>query len=737
MAPGRWHNGAPQSRGIKMRRQLGVAWVGVLALGGCGAEAPDPPRAAAPAEAAEVRRIDADTIRRATGAIDDARLASAADDLDNWLMVGRTYGAERFSPLDRIHEANVSRLGLAWSLDLETVRGVEATPLAVDGVLFTTGPWSVVYAVDGASGQLIWSFDPEVPRSYAEKACCDVVNRGLALYKGKVYVGTLDGRLVALDAATGEVVWETLTVDSSKPYTITGAPRIVQGKVIIGNGGAEFGVRGYVTAYDAETGRQLWRTYTVPGNPAKPFESAALKAAARTWKGGEWWKVGGGGTVWDSIVYDPELDLLYVGTGNGSPWSRYARSPGGGDNLYLCSILALRPSDGSLVWFFQTTPGDNWDFTSTQPMLLATLEIEGKSRDVLMQAPKNGFFYVLDRKTGEFISGANFAEVTWATGLDENGRPIEAPNLDYDKELQVVKPSPYGAHNWHPMSYSGKTGLVYIPAQEIPSPYLLDPDWEFEPGAWNTALDFSVARDLPVGSEDEVTGSLLAWDPVEQREIWRVPHVTAWNGGTLATAGNLVFQGTADGRFVAYRASDGEKLWESPAGTGVIAGPMSYRAGGDQYVTVSVGWGGAFALAAGAAAAKAGVRGGGRLLGFRIDGTAQLPRQQPRSASPAGLPSTASEQEILAGGALYHRYCYVCHGAQAVSGGVIPDLRHASAEVHASFSDIVLGGIRVSKGMPSFAGRLSSEEVALIQSYLRARAAGATGIDETANAPGD
>ncbi|MEN8183986.1 MAG: PQQ-binding-like beta-propeller repeat protein, partial [Myxococcota bacterium] len=315
--------------------------------------------------------------------VDDARLRDADADPDSWLTHGRNYAEQRYSPLRQIHTGNVGELGLAWFFDTDTTRGVEATPLVSDGVLYTTGSWSVVFAVDARSGELLWKYDPQVPRAWGGKVCCDVVNRGVALYRDRVYLGTLDGRLIALDASSGEVVWEGVTVDQTRPYSITGAPRVVKGRVIIGNGGAEFGVRGYVSAYDTGSGELVWRFYTVPGDPSQPFESPALERAAATWKGGEWWKVGGGGTVWDSMAYDPELDLLYVGTGNGSPWSRYLRSPGGGDNLYLCSVLALRPDTGELVWHYQTTPGDTWDYTSTQHMILADLEIEGRPRKVL------------------------------------------------------------------------------------------------------------------------------------------------------------------------------------------------------------------------------------------------------------------------------------------------------------------------------------------------------------------
>jgi len=660
---------------------------------------------------------------KAVDAVDDAALVAADGDVGNWLSHGRTYSEQRFSPLDEIDDGNVSELGLAWFFDLGTKRGIEATPIVVDGVLYTTGTWSTVFALDAATGEQLWKYDPEVPREKARHACCDVVNRGVAVHKGKVIFGTLDGRLIALEAATGLPVWETLTVDPERPYTITGAPRIVKGKVIIGNGGAEYGVRGYVSAYDAETGEQVWRFYTVPGDPSLPFESPALEAAAETWKGGEWWKVGGGGTVWDSLAFDPELDLLYVGTGNGSPWNRQIRSPGGGDNLYVSSILALRPDDGTLVWHYQSTPGETWDYTATQHMILAELELGGRTRKVLMQAPKNGFFYVLDRETGELLSAEPFVEVTWAEGVDlETGRPIEAATSRYaDGELVTMQPSPHGGHNWHPMSFNPETGLVYIPAQEIPYYYKHDPDFEYHPGAWNLGIDWTVADRFP---REIVSGHLLAWDPVAQKEVWRAQYTGPWNGGVLSTAGNLVFQGTAHGTFAAYRASDGEPLFEASAGTGIVAAPVTYQVDGEQFVTVNAGWGGGFALAAGDAAAAAGTgENRGRVLTFKLGGTEQLPESERLEAEVRAIPAELDAAQVELGQGLFARWCSVCHGAGAESGGVLPDLRKSRPEIYAELDKVVLRGIYKSRGMPSFDAYLGEADVEAIRQYLLKRRA--------------
>lgn len=651
--------------------------------------------------------------------IDDATLRNADARRGEWLTHGRTYDEQRFSPLKQINHANVKTLGLAWSFDTETTRGLEATPLIVDGVMYTTGSWSIVFALDAKTGKQLWQWDPQVPRRYGARACCDVVNRGVALYKGRVYVGTLDGRLVALDAATGQPAWQVVTVDQTKPYTITGAPRVVKGKIIIGNGGGEYGVRGYVSAYDAADGKLAWRFYTVPGDPAQKFESAAMEQAAKTWQG-EWWKIGGGGTVWDSLAYDPELDLLYVGTGNGSPWNPHVRSPGGGDNLYLSSILALRPDTGQLIWHYQTTPGDAWDYTATQHMILADLTINGRKRQVLMQAPKNGFFYVLDRQTGELISAEAFVPVTWAKGIDKpTGRPIENTGVRYATAGIPQKPGPLGAHNWQPMSFNPQTGLVYIPAQETEFYYSQERKFQHRPGAWNLGLDFSLFVEAPTRLPP---GHLLAWDPVAQKERWRAQYPVMWNGGTLATAGNLVFQGTADGRFVAYTADKGEKLWEVKVGTGIIAAPVTYEIDGAQYVAVMAGWGGAFALTGGSVGLPPTP---GRLLTFALNGKQPLPESSaPTIPTIAPIAFTASKETIAQGAVLYAQHCSVCHGIASVGGGgVLPNLALSQPAIYDKFEQIVLGGALIEAGMPSFKEWLKPEDVASLRAYVLSRRA--------------
>jgi PQQ-dependent dehydrogenase (methanol/ethanol family) len=702
-----------------------------LGLAACGeSEAPAPGAAeVAAAPPAADAALDADGIRARVARIDGEAILAADSTPGDWIAHGRTYDEQRHSPLTAITPDNVGELGLAWYADLGTTRGLESTPIVVDGVMFNTGTWSTVFAHDARTGELLWKYDPEVPKEWGVYACCDVVNRGVAAWEGKIFVATLDGRLVALDAGTGSEVWSVQTTPEGEPYTITGAPRIVKDRVIIGNGGGEYGVRGYITAYDVDSGEQQWRFYTVPGNPEEPFEGEHLAAAASTWRGGEWWEVGGGGTVWDSMAYDADLDLMYIGVGNGSPWNRHVRSPGGGDNLYLSSIVAIDPDDGSYVWHYQTTPGDTWDYTATQHMILADLDINGEMRKVIMQAPKNGFFYVLDRTTGEFISAEAYVPVTWASHVDpETGRPVENPDADYAEEPVLTLPAPYGAHNWHPMTYSPRTNLVYIPALEIPFMYGQDNAFTYNPRTWNTAVDVGLGAPPDDTGEELalralVKGHLAAWDPVTQREVWRVQHSGSWNGGLLSTASDLLFQGRADGNFAAYDARDGSLLWETPVHTGVIAAPVTFEADGEQYVTVVAGWGGAFGVASGIPAEEGNVIREGRILTFKLGGEVELPAPpQPRVDWPEPPPMTASVETVEEGEQLFAAYCSVCHGGGAVSSGVLPDLRYMTEETHAIFEGIVRGGAYASRGMVSFAHVLEPEQSGAVHAYLIKRA---------------
>ncbi len=659
--------------------------------------------------------------------VNQSRLLGAEQEPESWLSYGRTYSEQRFSPLDQIDEQSVAKLGLAWSFDLETRRGVEATSLVVDGVMYTTSAWSIVHALDARTGRRLWSYDPNVAKDKSKHACCDVVNRGVAVYEGQVFVGVLDGRLVALDAATGRENWSVATVDPTLPYTITGAPRVIEGKVLIGNGGAEYGVRGFIAAYDATSGERLWRFFTVPGDPALGFENDAMKMAAETWNG-EWWKLGGGGgTVWDAMAYDPELGLLYIGVGNGTPWNQEIRSPGGGDNLFLSSIVALRPGTGEYVWHYQTTPGETWDYTATQHIILADMEIEGRLRKVLMQAPKNGFFYVIDRESGELISANNYIPITWASHVDlATGRPVEKEGARYKDSPFLLMPSYLGGHNWHPMSYNPQTGLVYIPVLDIPAAYAQpQAGFVYRPGATNLGIDGPIAG-LPDDQAERdalrpmIAGRLVAWDPKAQKEAWRVEYRGPWNGGTLTTAGNLVFQGTADAQLVAYRADDGEALWSFPTQTGVVAPPMTFELDGEQYLSVNVGWGGAFALVFGEYIQPESMPNVSRVLTFKLGATGSLPEVDWKPAVAFNPPAQEADAETIAEGHnLYQEVCLGCHGLNAVSGLLIPDLR-GSALLHdaAGWDEVLLGGALRARGMASFADELDGPQSAAIRAYV-------------------
>ena len=663
--------------------------------------------------------------------VDDMALVGAEGRPGDWLSYGRTYKEQRFSPLDQIHVGNVAELGIDWVYDLKADRGIEATPIVVDGVIYATSAWSTVHAVDAATGEPVWDFDPQVDRQSAINLCCGIVNRGVALHEGRVFVGTLDGRLVAVDAATGEVEWDVVTVDQSKPYSITGAPRVVKGMVVIGNGGAEFGVRGYVSAYDAATGELVWRFHTVPGNPVDGFENAAMEKAAETWNG-TWWDYGGGGTVWDAIVYDPELDLLYIGVGNGSPWNRELRSPGGGDNLFLCSIVALDADTGEYRWHYQTVPGDTWDYNSNMDIVLADLELGDKTVKALMHAPKNGFFYVIDRKTGELLSAEAFAEVNWATGIDmETGRPIEREGARYEDGAEVITPGPMGAHNWPSMSYNPQTGLAYFPT--IYQRYLYaDEGVDIENFAASDWQAPSPTDQLGVSwtntgehRADGTRGTLQAWDPVAQKQAWEVQLPVAWNPGTLTTAGNLVIQGRADGYLSAYDAQNGKELWRYPLGLGVAAPPITYKIGDKQYVALLVGWGSAFAIN-GIEAAELGWSYGThmrRLVAFSLDGETQLPELPPPSpAKPLEAPFFEVLDELAAEGSDAYGQCSWCHGPEGVAGGLAPDLRASPIVLsEEAFANVVRSGGLRANGMPSY-HNLSDKQLNALRHYLRQQA---------------
>jgi quinohemoprotein ethanol dehydrogenase len=655
---------------------------------------------------------------------DDQTLANAQDHKGDWLTHGLNYAEDRFSLLDQINKDNVKDLGLAWTIDLASKRGVEATPLYTEGLMYVTGAWSVVYAIDAKKGNILWKYDPKVPGKTAERLCCDVVNRGVALYKGNIYVGTLDGRLIALDAKTGKPHWEVLTVDTTKPYSITGAPRVVDGKVIIGNGGAEFGVRGYITAYDAISGKQVWRFYTVPGDPSKPFENKAMEAAAKTWSG-DWWKYGGGGTAWDAMAYDPALQLLYVGTGNGSPWDRKYRSNGVGDNLYLSSIVALKVNNGEMVWHYQTTPGDSWDFTAAQHIILADLNIKGVKKKVLMQAPKNGFFYVLDRTNGKFISGDPFVYTNWAKKIDSlTGRPIEEPGAHYETVNTDVSPNYNGGHNWQPMAFNSNLQLVYIPARENVTNYGRDTSWKYNKvgfgtgNGWNLSIGTNPTKKTihDTATKNFPRGMLIAWDPIKRKKVWTINQKADWNGGLLATTTNLLFQGTAEGDFICYNGADGKELWKMNLGGGIIAPPITYMLDGKQYVSIAVGWGGGYGMKKKFTPLQT-----GRLFTFVLNGHAPMPSFNTSTTTPA-IPLiniAATQAQLKQGETQFWKYCGTCHVVNEGGGGLAPDLAYSKIAANENtLMAVVYGGAYLSQGMPKFSDRLTKEDILNIQKYI-------------------
>ncbi len=661
--------------------------------------------------------------------VDAARLGGAANEPDQWLMDGRTYDAQRYSPLKDINESSVAQLGLAWYAELDTFRGVEATPLFVDGVLYDISAWNITTAYDARDGKLLWTYDPRVPREWGRYACCEPVARGLAFWKGKAIIATLDGRLIALDAKTGKPVWTATTFDKSQPWSITGAPRVFDGMVVVGNGGADLGVRGFVSAWDADTGRFLWKFYLVPGDPSKGPDGAAsdsvMAMAAKTWNG-EWWKWGGGGTAWDSIAYDPELGLIYVGTGNGGPDAQLYRSPKRGDNLFLCSIVALDAKTGAYRWHYQEVPEEDWDYTCTQSIVQADLTIDGKPRKVLMHAPKNGFFYVIDRTNGQFISAKNHVPVTWTTGIDPvTGRPAMNPEAHYGVDPVLVAPGPGGGHNWFPMAYNPETQLAYFPQYEHWFVYALDPDFVPKPfrsnGGWGGYSGAALKKrmELQQQANQREKTALIAWDPVKQEVRWRVPLPRHGNGGVLTTAGNLVFEGTTKQTFAAFRATDGKVLWEMPVQSAPVAGPITYALDGVQYIAVNAGWGGGAAqIERGSGTAEN--RASARLLVFKLGGKVQLPPLAPAPPIPDPPPLRASEETVQKGAMIFARTCAQCHGQLAIGG--VKDLRQMTRETHAQFNDIVLKGLRVQKGMASFANLLSADDVEAVHAYVISRA---------------
>ena len=643
--------------------------------------------------------------------------AGAAAD---WSAHGADADETNYSRLEDIRAANVQRLGLGWSLDLPGESSLEATPLAVGGVLYFTGSYGAVYAVDGGSGRLLWRHDPEIwKHSPFRMRLSFGANRGAAYAGGRIFSATLDGRLLALDARNGALLWSVETMAPDALQFITGTPRTFKDMVVIGQGGADFGARGYVTAYDQATGAQRWRFYLVPGTPEQNRGDPAMERAAATWQG-EYWKTGTGGGPWDGITYDAKYNRIYVGTGNAGPADPAVRSPGGGDNLYTASIVALDADSGQYAWHYQINPRDAWDYDCTQQITLATLTIDGRPRDVLMQAPKNGFLYVIDRATGRLVSAEKIGKVTWADHIDlATGRPVEAPNIRYETGEVVIWPNPTGAHNWQAQAFDPHSGLLYIPYMKNGVHYYRG---EAKVGDVNIA-------GLSIGSAfaepDDGKGALLAWDVAQRKPRWKVQHDFIWNGGALATAGGLVFQGTADGFVSAYAAESGQRLWRFDAGLGIIAPPISYRAGGRQYVAVLVGYGGAASI--GSDTMEIGWKWGAprRRRVFTLEGRATLPPAAARDRTVHAIDDPLMRldaAEVRAGKELFLN-CILCHGRDAVAAGApAPDLRESRIVLDpAAFASIVHDGALLPRGMPVF-GEFSPQQLARLRGYIIARA---------------
>jgi quinohemoprotein ethanol dehydrogenase len=680
-----------------------VAWILSMTLYNASAAEPSP----APSEGATARYLD-------------------SSNGDDWPGYGRTFGEQHYSPLTQINQRTIGRLSLAWWMDLESTENSVTQPIAVDGVLYFANGHSIVHAVDAASGKLLWRFDPKVSEVAGFRLRLAYGSRGIAWWNGKIYTGTQDGRLIAVDAKSGTAVWSVQTLEKNMEADINGPPRVFDGKVIIGFAGDVFANRGYVTTYDAETGKKLWRFYTVPGDPAKGFENKAMEAAAKTWAG-EWWKMGGGGNVWNAMTYDLESNTVYLGVGNGYPWNRRARSKERGDNLFISSIVALDGSTGEYKWHYQVSPGDSWDHEPMEDMELADLIISGTPRKVLMQASKNGFFYVIDRLTGELISAEPYAKVTWASRIDmKTGRPVENPGIRYPNgRTAEIWPSAAGAHGWLPMAYSRTTRLAYIPVTEIGYRYS---DKGIDVEHWKPPVDHSIDLGL-IYERIGGTGSLLAWDPVTQKTKWKVPHPTNVNGGVMATAGDLVFQGTIDGTFKAYAGKTGKLLWSASAQAPLLAPPMSYIANGRQYVTVLTGLGTGAGLMASemAGAERYGVdprSQARRVLTFALDGKATLPAAPQITLTavedPGFKPDLHSAER---GEAVYDQRCWICHGKAVIGVIHAPDLRRSAIPLSPeAFAAVVRDGTLTPAGMPKF-GELTSEQLQDLRQYIRTESA--------------
>ncbi len=692
-----------------------VTALALAVLAGC--QPAEEPAATADAGAAAAV---ADTAPAAN--VTSERLSNAASEPSQWMTVGGTYEERHYSPLNEVNRDTVSRLGLSWFADYDTNLSQQGTPLYIDGVIYVSTAWSKVYAYDARTGAQLWQYDPQTPKEIAIKVCCGIVNRGIAAYEGKIYLGTLDGYLVAINAKTGQEEWRKLTVDADKQYTVTSAPRVIKGQVVIGNSGSEFGVRGYLGAYNATTGEDIWRVYTVPGNPELGFENPQMEMAAKTWSG-NWWELGGGGTVWDAIVYDEINNLVVFGTGNGTPWDQRVRDPNGGDNLFVASLLAVDADTGEYAWHYQTTPGDTWDYDAMSPIMLLDLPFNGEQTRVVVQPNKNGMMYVLEAATGKLLKADAFTEVNWNTGVDMvTGRPIEVPEARYSRdEIYNLAPGVQGGHGWHANAFNPETGLVYIATQRAYFVMRTAENFVPNPQGTNLGIDmgasFVYMRDNP-DAPREFVGYVTAWDPVAGKAVWKSEEHDGPTGGVLSTGGGLVFSGGGNNtnEFRAYDTVSGQKLWSFDTQTGMVAAPITFELDGKQYVAASVGINSAGNYYA---------PNYSRLLVFAIDGAAVLPTPVSFTAPQLNPPPlTASAEEVAAGQQHYNANCAICHGnGGAARGANFPNLLVSPMlNAQEAFDSIVLQGVRQERGMVSFADRLQPADTSAIRAYLISRA---------------
>ncbi|HME40445.1 MAG TPA: PQQ-dependent dehydrogenase, methanol/ethanol family [Steroidobacteraceae bacterium] len=707
----------------------------IAALAGCQKASP-PAAPAAQSPSAEAPPAPA-------AAVDAARLAQ--ENPDQWLTAGRDANGTYYSPLKDINAGNVDKLGFAWDYRLGTNRGLEATPLVIDGVMYAAGNFGRTYALDAASGKELWKYDPNGDGQWGRYPCCDAVNRGLVAFGGRLYVGALDGWLHAIDARTGQLLWKVDTLlkrDERKPYSLTGAPLLAGNLIVVGNAGSDFaGVRGYVSAYDSATGALRWRFFTVPRNPADgPQDQPHLEAAVKTWDSRHPWDAGSGGTVWDGMAYDPTLRLVYIGTANPAPYNSHLGGRHGGDELYAASIIAIHADTGAMAWYYQTVPGDRWDFDSTQKMILADLEVDGRRRQVLMQAAKNGFYYVLERATGELLSAQKFAFVSWTRGIDpKSGRPIEDPSADYDHGPALVFPSEAGAHSWQPMAYDAQRGITFIPVIEAGNVLVESSERRaglvegqfttpsFAPETYDPKAMRGLYGPLPplgqlarhIKTNTASRGFLRAWSVAQHKVVWEAATATSWDGGVLATGGGVVFQGDANGNLNAYASDSGQRLASIAVGSSMLAAPITYRVNGTQFIAIMAAYGGGGVITGTPLdPASAAYRYGndGRIIALKIGGPAPpLPPVRTDPPLPDLPPRPAEPAQIAGGEVLYNRFCARCH---VFGRGILPDLRRMNAATHGIFNSIVLNGIYAPKGMGRFDDVLAPADADAVHAYL-------------------